>query len=84
MALASFATSLIGLLTAGMCLLPILACPVGAVLGHVALRRIEREGKQGRGMALAGVIIGWVGTGILVIGTAALIAVIVAGASSSA
>lgn len=33
---------------------------VGAILGHVALNQIKQTGEEGRGMALAGVIIGWV------------------------
>lgn len=37
---------------------------IGAILGHVALRQIKRTGEQGHGMALAGVIIGWVFTGL--------------------
>jgi hypothetical protein len=54
----------------------ILACPVGAVLGHVALRRIAENGKQGHGLALAGIIIGWIGTALLVLLTAFVVAVI--------
>jgi hypothetical protein len=40
---------------------------VGAILGHVARRRISRNGSQGAGMALAGIIVGWVMFGITVI-----------------
>jgi hypothetical protein len=36
---------------------------VGAVLGHVARRQI-RDGEGGAGMALAGVIVGWVAAGL--------------------
>ena len=32
---------------------------VGAILGHVAQRRIRTNGTGGSGMALAGVIVGW-------------------------
>ncbi len=32
---------------------------VGAILGHVALNQIKQTGEEGRGMALAAVIIGW-------------------------
>lgn len=35
---------------------------IAAILGHVALGQIKRTGEQGKGMALAGVIIGWVTT----------------------
>lgn len=34
---------------------------VGVVLGHIALRQIRRTGEGGRGMALAGVIVGYFG-----------------------
>lgn len=40
-----------------------LAPLVGAILGHVALSQITRRGEQGRGLALAGIIVGWVLTG---------------------
>lgn len=36
--------------------------PVGAVLGFVALGQIKRSGEQGRGMAVAGVVVGVLGT----------------------
>lgn len=81
MALASLLTSVIGLATAAFCYLPILACPVGAVLGHVALGRIARNGTQGRGLALAGVIVGWIGTAILV-GIVVLVVAVVAGGTT--
>src|SRR5262249_36951741 len=82
LAIGAFVTSLVGLLTSGMLLVPILACPVGAVLGHMALRRLEENGKQGRGFALAGVIMGWIGTALLALGTIVLVAVIAAGVAS--
>ena len=42
---------------------------VGAILGHVARGRIRRTGADGDGMALAGIIVGWVATalGILIV-----------------
>jgi hypothetical protein len=33
---------------------------VGAILGHVGKRQIAQRGEQGGGMALAGIIIGWI------------------------
>ena len=46
---------------------------VAIVLGHIALEQIDDSGgvKGGRGMAIAGVVLGWVGigiTGLLVLG----------------
>lgn len=46
---------------------------VGAILGHVAGRQIRERGGQGAGMAKAGVIIGWIVTGIAVLATIALV-----------
>lgn len=40
---------------------------IGAIVGHVALSQIRRTGQPGRGFALAGVIIGWSWT-LLVVG----------------
>lgn len=68
LAIASFVAALAGLVLAGSCLFPIVACPVGAVMGHMAMRRIDTSGKQGRGLALAGAVIGWIGTAFLVAG----------------
>jgi hypothetical protein len=41
-----------------------LSAPVGAVLGHVARNQIRTSGEQGDGMALAGIIVGWILTGL--------------------
>jgi hypothetical protein len=40
---------------------------IGAILGHVALGQIKRTGEQGRGLAIAGIIIGWVATALWLI-----------------
>ncbi len=63
LAVASLICSLVGLLT-------IISAPVGAVLGHVARRQIKQTGEQGDGLALAGIIVGWVITGLSVCGCA--------------
>lgn len=36
--------------------------PVGAILGIVSLGQIKRTGEQGRGMAIAGIVLGVLGT----------------------
>jgi hypothetical protein len=46
---------------------------VGAILGHVARRQIRERGEGGDGLALAGVIIGWLTTAIAVIATVAIV-----------
>lgn len=52
LAIASFVMSLVGF---GF---------IAAIMGHVALGQISRQNEAGRGLALAGVIIGWVATAI--------------------
>ena len=64
MAIAALVCSLAGILT-------IISAPVGAILGHVARRQIKEKGEQGDGMALAGIIVGWVLTGVWVCGCVA-------------
>ncbi len=54
-------------------LLPLIGSIAGAIMGHISLGQIKRTGEKGYGMALAGVIVGWVGTGLAVIGGIALI-----------
>ncbi len=46
------------------------------ILGHMARRRIRQTGEQGDGMALAGLILGWIGIGITVIVAAFVVAVV--------
>lgn len=40
---------------------------IGAILGHMSRGQIRRTGEQGGGMALAGVIVGWIGFGIFLL-----------------
>jgi Domain of unknown function (DUF4190) len=40
---------------------------IGAILGHVSRRQIRERGDGGDGMALAGVIVGWITTGLFVL-----------------
>ncbi|HEX5202569.1 DUF4190 domain-containing protein [Paractinoplanes rhizophilus] len=47
---------------------------VGAIMGHVARRRIARNGTNGAGMALAGIIVGWTAVALLV---AAIVLIVV-------
>lgn len=37
---------------------------VGAILGHVAMGQIKKTGEEGRGLALAAIIVGWSFTAI--------------------
>jgi len=56
---------------------------VGAIMGHVAQRKIRVSGAGGRGMALAGVIVGWVTTALALAALAFIIVAIVTDSSSS-
>tara|TARA_B100000378_G_scaffold222820_1_gene186372 strand:+ start:941 stop:1333 length:393 start_codon:yes stop_codon:yes gene_type:complete len=48
--------------------LPFLGSLAGVITGHMALSQISRSGEQGRGLALAGLIVGYVGLGLVVLG----------------
>ena len=73
LAIASFVTSLALILLSGGFL-----SFIGSILGHVSLSKLRKAGSnQNRGLAVAGVIIGWVSTAlawIFLIGFIALIA----------
>jgi hypothetical protein len=47
---------------------------VGIITGHIALNQIKRTGENGRGLALAGTIVGYVLTALVVLGTILFIA----------
>lgn len=61
LAIASLVCALAGLATCGVTSL------VGAILGHVARKQIRENGQDGDGMALAGIITGWIITGIYLV-----------------
>ena len=46
---------------------------VGAIMGHVARRQIRERGEDGDGMALTGVIVGWIVFALSVLGTLAYV-----------
>lgn len=54
-------------------ILPIIGSIAGAIMGHISLGQIKESGEQGRGMALAGVIVGWAGLGIVILIIAAIL-----------
>lgn len=41
--------------------------PLGIVFGHIALSQIKRTGEEGKGLAIAGLVIGYIFTAIAVI-----------------
>jgi hypothetical protein len=50
----------------------------GVICGHISLSQIKKTGEQGRGMAVAGLIIGYVGIALTIIGTIIFFAVFAA------
>ncbi|BCB80097.1 hypothetical protein GCM10022251_07250 [Phytohabitans flavus] len=70
LAIASLVCSLAGLATC-------ISAPVGAILGHIARRQIRERGEGGEGLALAGIIVGWILTGLLALVIAFYVVIIV-------
>jgi hypothetical protein len=79
LALVSMILSLVGLATG-------VTAIGGIVCGHIGLSQIKRTGEAGRGMALAGVIVGYVVVGfwVLLIVAYIVILVVVFGIAASA
>jgi len=63
-------------------ILPFIGSLGGAIMGHISLNQIKRTGEGGRGMALAGVIVGWIGVAIAVIGIAFFLFFVILGATA--
>ncbi|MFV8164761.1 peptidylprolyl isomerase [Mycobacterium sp. 134] len=47
----------------------VLFAPLGIVFGHISLSQLKRTGEQGRGIAIAGLIIGYVMTALAIVAT---------------
>lgn len=61
-----------------------LICSIAAVIcGHIAIKEIDRSGGRltGRDMAKAGLILGWVGIALCILGILAIAALIVFGST---
>jgi uncharacterized protein DUF4190 len=67
MALAAMICALAGLVSC-------IGFPVGAILGHISLKQVRQTGEQGEGYAKTGIIVGWIGTGLTIVGCIAYIA----------
>ena len=74
LAIASLVCSLVGALTSWF--IPFVVSVVGVVLGHIALNQIKSNGQGGRGLAIAGLVIGYISVGLVLL---AVIAVLVLG-----
>ena len=64
----AIASLILGIAGIALCLGPFGAVPA-LILGYKARDEIDRTGgvQQGRGMAVAGIVLGWIGVGITVI-----------------
>jgi hypothetical protein len=73
MAVASMVVSIVS--AAGLCAYGFggLLGALGAILGHVARRQIRLRYEGGEGMALAGIIVGWIAFGLGLIISAAFV-----------
>jgi hypothetical protein len=69
LAIVSLISSLVGLF-----LIPFLGSLAGVITGHMSLGQIKRTGEQGRGLALAGTITGYVGLAFTLLGILAFLA----------
>ena len=79
MAIVSMISSIIGWFAFGS------LCIVGVILGHISLKQLKTSGEGGRGMALTGLIMGYIGIAGWVIGLIIFFIVLgIAGASIAA
>jgi hypothetical protein len=51
---------------------------LAVIFGHISLHQIKQSGQGGKGMAIAGVVLGWIGVATLV----AVIVMVAIGAAS--
>lgn len=80
LAIVSLVASLVGIFV-----IPVIGQIVGIVTGHISLKQIKTSGERGRGMGLAGLLIGYISLGLaalLIVGFIILVAVS-AGSSGS-
>jgi hypothetical protein len=80
----AIASLILGVASIVMCLGPFAAVPA-LITGYKAREEIDRTGgvQQGRGMAVAGIVLGWVGIGITVIAIVGGILAVIFGGSTS-
>lgn len=78
LAITSLVLSILGIVW----ILPFIGSLAGAILGHVAMGQIARNGDGGRGLALTGIIVGWIGVAFTVLIAAFFVFVFAVSASS--
>ncbi len=60
---------------AGLVIVYVIGSVVGVITGHIALAQLKRTNEGGRGLALAGLIVGYVGLALTVIGILFFVAI---------
>jgi hypothetical protein len=78
LAIISLVASVLGVIA-----IPILGSIAGVIMGHIASKQIRATGEQGAGLAKAGLIVGYIGLGLWVLGTLAWLAFAVAVVATS-
>ncbi|MFT4052379.1 MAG: DUF4190 domain-containing protein [Microbacterium sp.] len=73
LAIASMVLSILGVIG----VLPLVGSVAGTIMGHISLRQVVRSGEDGHAMALAGVIVGWVGIGMVLLAVIVIAGVLV-------
>lgn len=64
LAIVSMIASIVGFVW----ILPVIGSIAGVVMGHISLSQLKRTGEKGRGMAIAGLIVGYVGLALTILG----------------
>ena len=80
-------TACLSLLTLGLasiCLAPVgILTPIGwivaVVTGHIGLNEIKKTGESGRGMAIAGLVMGYVGLALILLSICAIVVMLALG-----
>ena len=65
LAIVSLIASIVGFIG----ILPFIGSLGGIITGHISLNQLKTNGENGRGMALAGTIVGYVGLALWILGT---------------
>jgi hypothetical protein len=63
------------------CVLPIVGAIAAIITGHVAKRQIRETGEEGAGIATAGVVVGWIHLGLVVLIAGVALALALLGAA---
>jgi hypothetical protein len=83
LAITSLVLGIAGFFVTFLCGVGIIAWILALVFGYRAKSQIDETGgqQQGRGMAVAGIVLGWIGTGLFALGILILIIVVAADGS---